>query len=82
MEKISLDGAAMRTPGGLAVKMSKNGNIPFSQSEYLRRLDQVVQGMGNKGVDALLVRGPENITYLTGYETPGYYGYHLSLIHI
>ena len=80
MEKISLDGAAMRTPGGLAVKMSTNGNIPFSQGEYLRRLDQVIQGMVNKGVDALLVRGPENITYLTGYETPGYYGYHCLIL--
>lgn len=76
MEKISLDGALARTPGGLSVKMSQNDRIPFSQGEYLRRLDHVIAGMASKGVDALLVRGPENITYLTGYETPGYYGYH------
>ena len=31
-------------------------------------------------LDALLVRGPENITYVIGYETPGYYKYHCVIV--
>ena len=36
--------------------------------------------MAENGLDALLVRGPENITYLSGYETPGYYKYHCVIV--
>ena len=36
--------------------------------------------MGRMELDALLVRGPENITYVIGYETPGYYKYHCVFI--
>ena len=28
----------------------------------------------------LLIRGPENITYFSGYETPGYYRYHCIVV--
>ena len=36
--------------------------------------------MAAMGLDALLVRGPENITYFIGYETPGYYKYHCVVV--
>ena len=36
--------------------------------------------MEAQGFDAILARGPENITYCSGYETPGYYKYHCIVI--
>jgi Xaa-Pro dipeptidase len=58
------------------MEMKGHDRLGFSLAEYRRRYDAVRQGMTRLGVDALLVRGPENICYLTGYETPGYYKYH------
>ena len=60
--------------------MNLHPGLSFSQDEYLRRYRLVMDGIRKAGVDALLVRGPENITYLTGYETPGYYGYHCLIL--
>jgi|UPI0008DAEE7C Xaa-Pro dipeptidase len=45
----------------------------FSEHEYSMRLHNVRASMAQRGIDALLVTGPENITYLTGYTTPGYH---------
>ena len=58
------------------MEMKGHDRLGFSLAEYRRRYDAVRLGMKRLGVDALLVRGPENICYLTGYETPGYYKYH------
>lgn len=58
------------------MEMKEHDRLGFSLAEYRRRDDAVRQGMRRLGIDALLVRGPENICYLTGYETPGYYKYH------
>lgn len=58
------------------MEMKAHDRLGFSLAEYRRRYDAVLRGMRQQGVDALLVRGPENICYLTGYETPGYYKYH------
>ena len=46
--------------------------LPFGPEEYQRRLDGARRGMAARGVDLLLVTTPENVTYLTGYETIGY----------
>ena len=45
----------------------------FSLEEYQRRLEALRSRMERKGVDGMLVTIPENLYYLTGYETPGYY---------
>ncbi len=45
---------------------------PFAQHEYDRRVTAVREGMTAQGLDLLIVTGPENVTYLTGYETIGY----------
>jgi Xaa-Pro dipeptidase len=47
--------------------------MKFSVEEYKRRYDLVFQNMKAKGIDALMVRVPENICYITGHETSGYY---------
>ena len=61
-------------------KMNFHPGLSFSRGEYLRRYRLVMDGIRKADIDALLVRGPENITYLTGYETPGYYGYHCLIL--
>ncbi len=45
----------------------------FPREEYARRVDAVRARMAEKGLDLALVSGPENIFYLTGQQTPGYY---------
>lgn len=62
------------------VGMRSHARLGFSLSEYARRYELVLAGMKEKGLDALLVRSPENITYVSGYETPGYYKYHCLII--
>ncbi len=69
------DTADKPVTGGEAIEMNGHGRLGFSLDEYRRRYEVVLAGMAALGVDVLLVRGLENITYLTGYETPGYYKY-------
>lgn len=47
----------------------------FSLEEYQSRLDDLRARMAQRSVDVLLVTGPENLYYVTGYQTPGYYWY-------
>lgn len=48
-------------------------DMSFTTEEYLGRLARVRQTMSKKGIDALIVTTPENICYLSGYRTVGYY---------
>ena len=70
----------MKNTHSLKLRMSKHRRLAFKPSEYQHRYELVLDNMKNAGLDALLVHCPENITYLTGYETPGYYGYHCLVI--
>ena len=54
---------------------SKNFGYPFSIGEFKTRLKNVRTKMRAKDIDMMLVTGPENIYYLTGYRTTGYYVY-------
>ncbi len=54
---------------------SKNFGYPFSIGEFKTRLKNVRTKMRAKDIDLMLVTGPENIYYLTGYRTTGYYVY-------
>ena len=47
----------------------------FSLDEYRQRIDALRVRMEARGVDLMLVHTPENLYYLTGYQTPGYYWY-------
>tara|TARA_B100001123_G_scaffold84700_1_gene96997 strand:+ start:2883 stop:4040 length:1158 start_codon:yes stop_codon:yes gene_type:complete len=47
----------------------------FSAAEYESRIRKVREGMEIVGLDALVIHSPENIYYLSGYQTPGYYWY-------
>ncbi|HVQ97085.1 MAG TPA: Xaa-Pro peptidase family protein [Mycobacteriales bacterium] len=47
----------------------------FTDAEFQRRITAVQQAMLAADIDVLLVHAPENICYLTGYETSGYFEY-------
>jgi Xaa-Pro dipeptidase len=47
----------------------------FSLDEYRQRLHALRQRMEQKGVDVMLIHTPENIYYISGYQSPGYYWY-------
>jgi Xaa-Pro dipeptidase len=45
----------------------------FPKAEYQQRIDRLRERMKEKGFDLVLLSGPENIFYLTGQQSPGYY---------
>lgn len=55
--------------------MRQRNDLPFPMSEYEGRLRNVRMQMAARGIDALMVTSPENIFYLTGFETTGYMCY-------
>ena len=65
---------------GHRLTMAASERLAFDLTELQRRYELVLAKMAELGLDALLVRGPENITYLSGYETPGYYKYHCIVV--
>jgi len=55
--------------------MRDHSELPFPLTEYQRRLEAVRAGIAERGIDAALLSIPENIYYLTGFTTTGYYMY-------
>lgn len=45
----------------------------FPKTEYDGRIAGARIGLARRGIDAMIVTGPENIFYLTGHQTPGYF---------
>lgn len=45
----------------------------FAKTEYDDRVRRAREGLSAAGIDVMVVTGPENIFYLTGQQTPGYY---------
>lgn len=68
------------TKTGIDLPMLVHERLAFEPEEFVRRYDAVQAAMKLMGLDALLIRGPENITYFVGYETPGYYKYHCVVV--
>jgi Xaa-Pro dipeptidase len=52
----------------------------FSTAEFRGRIQRVQGAMEAFGVDLLLIHAPENIYYLTGYQTSGYFAYQVALL--
>lgn len=55
--------------------------LPFEAKEYRERLDKLQAIMRDRGLDLLLVHTPENIFYLSGYHSAGYYMYNCLVVH-
>lgn len=45
----------------------------FPREEYDARMSRIRSALASRNLDAALFTGPENIFYLTGQQTPGYY---------
>jgi len=52
----------------------------FSKDELDNRISAARGVLTKRGIDVMIVTGPENIYYLTGQQTPGYYTYQALLI--
>jgi Xaa-Pro dipeptidase len=51
----------------------QGGYSAFAMAEYDTRLARARELLIKAGIDVMVVTGPENIFYLTGQQTPGYY---------
>ncbi len=60
--------------------MRNRNDLTFSMSEYCARLESARASMDERGFQLLMVFTPENMYYLTGYNTIGYYTYQCLLI--
>jgi Xaa-Pro aminopeptidase len=49
----------------------------FPTSEFETRMANVQSAMHDQRIDLLLLHAPENIYYLTGYQTCGYFAYQM-----
>jgi Xaa-Pro dipeptidase len=54
--------------------------LPFEAIEYERRQAALRARLDERGLDAVLLSGPENQYYLTGYETSGFHSFPQTLI--
>jgi len=57
----------------LLAQVPQGAESVFPAPEYARRIDLVQAAMAERELDLALLSGPENIFYLTGQQTPGYY---------
>lgn len=55
--------------------MRENPELPFPLTQYRDRLKSVQASIAERGIDACLISVPENIYFLTGFTTTGYYMY-------
>jgi len=76
----ALERVSMTTADGRGLPMNRHPRLGFTLEEYLRRYAHVLARMRERGLVALCIRSPENITWLSGYETPGYYKYHCLVV--
>lgn len=60
-------------PVNLPLMGHNRTDLIFPMVEFQNRLDKVRDKMSEEGIDALVTTTPENIFYLTGYQTLGYW---------
>ena len=64
----------MERPDFFALKNGDKAKLPFSNTEYDRRINKLRDVMDNKNLDMVILTSMHNIAYYTGFI--------LSLIHI
>ena len=60
--------------------MLQREDLVFPMSEYQRRLQALRQRMAERDVELFMSTTPENICYLTGFESPGHYYFNALLV--
>src|SRR6516165_4630003 len=78
--EVTFQPTTRRARSGFELPMLLHDRLAFTPEEYVRRYDVIQDAMREQELDALLTRSPENITYFSGYETPGYYRYHCVIL--
>lgn len=63
---------------GTVVK--QGAEAAFTKAEVDRRIDAARSKLVERGIDVFIVTSPENIFYLTGQQTPGYYTFQALLL--
>jgi Xaa-Pro aminopeptidase len=58
----------------------KGNRQAFSTIEYKARLQRVQAEMRRRDIPVLLLHSPENIYYLSGYQTSGYFAYQVLIV--
>lgn len=53
--------------------MRHRNDLVFPMVEYERRLKELRQRMAERGLEVVITTTPENICYLSGFESPGHY---------
>jgi Xaa-Pro dipeptidase len=59
---------------------SRGIEAAFGRAEFAARQDRARAALARSGLDSALITGPENIFYLTGQQTPGYYTFQCLLL--
>jgi Xaa-Pro dipeptidase len=62
--------------------MHQRNDLVFPMVEYERRLIALRQKMAERGLDVVITSTPENICYLTGFESPGHYYFNALIVPI
>ncbi len=52
--------------------MKQRDDMTFPYAEYVRRLEELRERMAARLLDAVVISDPENLMYLTDYQTTGY----------
>ena len=52
--------------------MRQRDDMTFPHEEYVRRIEGLRERMRERRLDAVVISDPENIMYLTDYQTTGY----------
>ncbi|MDX1664553.1 MAG: Xaa-Pro peptidase family protein [Candidatus Promineifilaceae bacterium] len=60
--------------------MRQRTDLVFPMEEYERRLQGLRRRMDQQGVEVMMTTTPENICYLTGFESPGHYYFQALLV--
>src|SRR5438093_345722 len=60
--------------------MQQGKGLMFSVEEFQSRLARTRERLSERGIAGMLVHTPENMYYLSGYHTPGYYAYQTMLV--
>jgi len=62
--------------------MLQRDDLVFPMAEYERRLAELRERMAEQALDVMMTNTPENICYLTGFESPGHYYFNAVLVPI
>src|SRR5258706_6015375 len=70
-KRVSCRSFEMNGPNHSGVRQGSES--AFAKAEYDTRMAKARELLAKASIDVMVVTGPENIFYLTGQQTPGYY---------